>query len=77
MTNSWKNTKHNLHTIIFEADTPKGKLFDVSLIFLIILSVFAVMLNSVKPINLKYGDILYIAEWVFTIIFTQLEPFNF
>ncbi len=50
--------------------TPKGKLFDVSLIFLIILSVFAVMLNSVKPINLKYGDILYIAEWVFTIIFT-------
>ena len=70
MPNNWKNTKHKLHTIIFEADTPKGKLFDVSLIFLIILSVFAVMLNSVKPINLKYGDILYIAEWVFTIIFT-------
>jgi voltage-gated potassium channel len=70
MTNNWKNTKHKLHTIIFEADTPKGKLFDVSLIFLIILSVFAVMLNSVKPINIKYGDILYIAEWVFTIIFT-------
>ena len=68
--NSWKHIKNRLHTIIFEADTPKGKLFDESLIFLIILSVIAVMLNSVKPINLQYGDLLYIAEWVFTIIFT-------
>ena len=70
MTNNWKAIKHKLHTIIFEADTSKGKLFDVSLIFLIILSVIAVMLNSVKPINLHYGNLLYIAEWVFTIIFT-------
>jgi voltage-gated potassium channel len=70
MTNNWKAIKHKLRTIIFEADTPKGKLFDVSLIFLIVLSVIAVMLNSVKPINLQYGNLLYIAEWVFTIIFT-------
>jgi len=59
MKNNWKSTKHKLHTIIFEADTPKGKLFDVSLIFLIILSVIAVMLNSVKPINLQHGNLLY------------------
>ena len=70
MTNNWNAIKRKLHTVIFEADTPKGKLFDVSLIFLIILSVIAVMLNSVKPINLQYGNLLYIAEWVFTIIFT-------
>jgi voltage-gated potassium channel len=67
---TWKQIKSRLHTVIFEADTPKGKLFDVSLIFLIILSVIAVMLNSVKPINITYGNLLYIAEWVFTIIFT-------
>ena len=68
--NDWKHIKSRLHTIIFKADTPKGKLFDITLIFLIILSVIAVMLNSVKPINITYGNLLYIAEWVFTIIFT-------
>ncbi|MFC1784658.1 ion transporter [Candidatus Neomarinimicrobiota bacterium] len=67
---TWKQIKSRLHTVIFEANTPKGKLFDVSLIFLIILSVFAVMLNSVKPINITYGNLLYFTEWVFTIIFT-------
>lgn len=65
-----KNIRNRLHTIIFEADTPAGKLFDVVLIILIVLSVLAVMLNSVNPINLKYGQFLHIAEWCFTIIFT-------
>jgi len=67
---NWQRIKNRLHTIIFEADTPFGKLFDVSLIVLILLSVIAVMLNSVKPINIRFGDVLYIAEWCFTIIFT-------
>lgn len=67
---SWDKTKNKLHTVIFEADTPKGKFFDEALIFLIVLSVIAVMMNSVKSINLQYGNLLYIAEWVFTIIFT-------
>lgn len=70
-TNS-KNFKwqSKLHEIIFEADTTTGKIFDVVLIITIILSVVAVMLDSVKSINDMYGDTLYAAEWIFTILFT-------
>jgi len=59
-----------LHEIIFEADTAAGKLFDIFLILTILLSVVAVMLDSVKSINGYYGNILYTAEWIFTILFT-------
>ncbi len=64
---SWKDT---LHEIIFEADTPAGKLFDVILIASIVLSVVVVMLDSVKAIQQSIGDQLYIVEWVFTALFT-------
>ena len=40
-----------LHEIIFEADTPAGKLFDVLLILSIIISVILVMLDSVGSIQ--------------------------
>ncbi len=62
--------RHQLHDIIFEADTPAGKTFDLVLIFLIVLSVFAVMLETVATIRASYGPILRVAEWVFTILFT-------
>ncbi len=62
--------QQKLHEIIFEADTPKGKVFDIFLIFTILLSVIAVMLDSVKSINLNYGNALIAAEWIFTILFT-------
>ena len=58
------------HEIIFEADTPAGKLFDVALIASILLSVSVVMLDSVSMIHQSYGDLLFILEWVFTILFT-------
>lgn len=59
-----------LHEIIFEADTSAGKLFDVLLIFSIVVSVVLVMLDSVGSIRQSYGNLLYIGEWFFTIIFT-------
>ncbi|MEK9566405.1 MAG: ion transporter, partial [Flavobacteriaceae bacterium] len=34
-----KKWKHKLHEVIFEADTPQGKLFDVVLLITILLSV--------------------------------------
>lgn len=64
------NLRRKLHEIIFEADTRAGKLFDVILIISIILSIVAVMLDSIQSVNNKYGDLLYIVEWVFTLIFT-------
>jgi voltage-gated potassium channel len=68
------STEHSfrdkVHEIIFEADTPAGKWFDIILLFAILASVVAVMLESVVPIELKYGDVLLFLEWTFTILFT-------
>jgi voltage-gated potassium channel len=59
-----------LHEVIFEADTPEGKRFDVLLLIVIGLSVLAVCLESVHDLRSRYGFQLRIAEWVFTISFT-------
>lgn len=59
-----------LHEIIYEADTPAGKLFDILLIVSIVTSVIIVMLESVAEIRMAYGTILHVAEWIFTIAFT-------
>jgi voltage-gated potassium channel len=59
-----------LHEIIFEADTPTGKLFDLLLILAIILSVIAVMLDSVAEIRATHGRMLYLIEWFFTLLFS-------
>jgi voltage-gated potassium channel len=59
-----------LHEIIFEADTPAGKAFDVVLIVTIMLSVLVVMLDSVKHIEAAYGGLLRAIEWGFTFLFT-------
>ena len=52
------------HEIIFEADTPVGKAFDVALIVSIVLSVIVVMLDSVGTINRQHGSLLYRVESV-------------
>jgi len=65
-----KNLRNKLYKIIFKSDTPAGKGFDVLLIISILLSVVVVMLDSVQYYNNKYGDILYIMEWIFTLLFT-------
>ena len=62
--------KTRLHEIIFEADTPGGKLFDVVLLAAILLSVIAVIVESVESFNLKHEKLLQTIEWVFTILFS-------
>lgn len=59
-----------MYEIIFEAETPAGKAFDVLLILSILLSVLAVMLNSVESIENRFGQILHATEWFFTILFS-------
>ena len=59
-----------LHEVIYEAETLAGRAFDVALIWLILLSVVAVLLESVRSIREQYGAPLHTAEWVFTILFT-------
>ena len=65
-----KNWRDRLYIIIFESGTRGGKRFDIALIFSIILSVIAVMLDSVSAINKTYGDLLYFVEWFFTVLFS-------
>lgn len=62
--------KDKIHSIIFDTDTPLGKLFDITVLIAIILSVLVVMLESVKSLDEKYDDLFYIVEWIFTVIFT-------
>lgn len=62
--------KQILHEIIFGTDTPAGKRFDVWLLVVIGLSVFALLLDSVKEIHIRWHLWLYGVEWIFTILFT-------
>ena len=65
-----KNWKEKVHEVIYEADTPAGKLFDVILLLVILLSILLVMLESIESIGTKYAYILDVAEWVITILFS-------
>ena len=64
---SWR---FRLHEIVFEADNPAGKTFDIVLILAIVLSVWTIMLDSVADIHARIGDSLLMLEWLFTILFT-------
>lgn len=93
-----KNAEHNkakaampgwkcrLHEVVFEAETPAGRAFDLTLFVLIVASVAAVMLESVASVREEYGGYLRAAEWFFTILFTieyglrllsSLSPFRY
>ena len=58
------------HEIIFEADTPAGKAFDVLLLLAIASSIVVVCLDSVKSFRAEYRPILRRTEWTLTILFT-------
>jgi voltage-gated potassium channel len=65
-----KNWKTVLFEVIFESDTPAGKWFDLLLIASILTSVCVVMISSVASIQARYGAILRMIEWFFTVLFT-------
>ena len=59
-----------LHQIIFEADTPAGRAFDLGLLLAIVASVIVVMLESVASVRAHFGPELRVLEWAFTVLFT-------
>jgi len=65
-----KPIKQRIWEIIFEAETPAGKYFDIALLWLIAASVGVVMLESVDPLQNEYHNFLIISEWIFTIVFS-------
>lgn len=64
---SWRE---RWYEVIFEADTPAGKLFDVLLLIAIVFSVLVVMCESVESIRVEHPQLLLGAEWFFTLLFT-------
>ncbi len=63
---SWR---HKLHEVIFEADTPAGKTFDVFLLLAIFASVVTVSLETVEELE-NHQPLFLRIEWCLTILFT-------
>src|SRR6185503_19555647 len=62
--------RRRLFEVVFESDTHAGKLFDIVLIIAILLSVAAVLADSVASITSRHERLLDTLEWVFTALFT-------
>ncbi len=67
---SMPGVRGRLNEVIFGVDTPLGRRFDIAVIIVISLSVVAVMLESVQWIRSRFAYELFVAEWIFTVIFT-------
>jgi voltage-gated potassium channel len=65
-----KPWKARLHEVIYESNTPAGKVFDVSLLVSIVASILIVMFDSVAEWHDLYGNLFVALEWIFTILFT-------
>ncbi len=61
--------RERLNRIIFFSDTPAGKRFDSWLLGIILASLLVVMVDSIQPINQRFGGPLLVLEWLFTLIF--------
>jgi voltage-gated potassium channel len=59
-----------LYTVIFEADTRAGRLFDQWLIAIILTSVVVVVADSVQEVGPPYRSAFAWLEWIFTVAFT-------
>ncbi|HLT52860.1 MAG TPA: ion transporter [Flavobacteriaceae bacterium] len=62
--------RQKVHIIIYGTNTTAGKLFDIVLLGLILLSVLMVMLETVDVVDQRYHNFLLICEWIITIFFT-------
>ncbi len=78
--------KQQLHQIIFGTETKAGRTFDLVLLWLILISILLVIIESVESLNLKYSAFFTYSEWILTIIFTieyflriwiSPKPFNY
>jgi voltage-gated potassium channel len=62
--------RQKTHIIIYGTNTRAGRLFDLILLGIILLSVVLVMMETVEEFDLKYHAQLVFLEWVITIFFT-------
>ena len=62
--------RRRMHEVIFESETPAGRLFDKVIVAAILVSVAVVVLDSVPALNARYRDAFDAIEWFFTALFT-------
>jgi len=62
--------RKKIYTVVFGSDTTAGRLFDLILLVLILLSIASVVLESVASLRKKYLFYIQVAEWIFTVLFT-------
>ena len=62
--------RRRMHEVIFESETPEGRLFDKVIIVAILVSVAVVILDSVPALHRRHRATFDVAEWFFTILFT-------
>ena len=62
--------RQKIYIIIYGSNTFAGKLFDLILLGVILLSVLLVMLETVEQLDAKYHQFLIISEWIITVVFT-------
>jgi voltage-gated potassium channel len=59
-----------LYEIIFEAETPAGKTFDIVLLWAIVASIVIVLMESVPALRQEHGPLLRGIEWGLTVLFS-------
>ena len=62
--------RQSIYRLIFKTDTRAARGFDLTLVFVILVSVVSVILESIPAFSARYGNILHQTEWVITVIFT-------
>ena len=67
-----KNLSMNekLYIIIFQANTRAGRAFDIALLWLILISITCIFLETLPNLSENYLESLYKIEWVITVLFT-------
>lgn len=66
----WESLQQKINIIIYGTNTPAGRLFDLVLLGVILLSVILVMLETVQSLDAKYHQQIIILEWIITFFFT-------
>lgn len=70
LTPAGKGLRTRLFHLIFESDTPASKAFDIVLIIAILISVAALLLDSIEAYHARFGTVFRYIEWGFTLLFT-------
>ena len=66
---STEGRRYRWYRVVFHHDSPAERNFDLWLIVAILASVLVVVLDSVPDVKARWHLPLYVAEWVFTVLF--------